>query len=192
MPRPFVTSPGFNVSIQSTALRLKGERRSIKANMCTQAKGNGPIKRLVRGFKKNIKSKTAFNNITGPHFRLIKNPRAIALIVAGRKSRNIKVTGFPIAIARKVPRKTLKPPTYGPRRTPYIGARISEREKAPAIPIMGIVGINLIIVYKAEKMAIDAIIFVLVLRLLSVLTLLSPSKFFTLACNFLHTNKILP
>ena len=76
--------------------------------------------------------------------------------------------------------------------TPYMGASISEREKAPEIPIMGIVGINLSIVYKAEKMAIDAIIFVLVLILPNALTLLSPLKFFTLACNFLHTNKIFP
>ncbi len=56
--------------------------------------------------------------ITGIHFRLIISPKETAATVAGRKSRNMKTTGLPIAIATNVPIIMLNPPVYGPNIIP--------------------------------------------------------------------------
>jgi len=66
-------------------------------------------------------------------------------------------TGLPNPMARKVPKKMLKPPTYGPRITPYRGATASDNEKlAPGSPTIGKVGTSLNTVYTAANMAAKA------------------------------------
>jgi len=67
---------------------------------------------------RNTTSRTKFSPIAYIHFRLMSSPAETAATVAGRKSRNMKITGLPIAMAKNVPIITLKPPMYGPSMIP--------------------------------------------------------------------------
>jgi len=94
--------------------------------MCSQANGSGIVvslrgtltKMLVLGWMRKATSRRMFSAITGIHFRLSMSPNETAATVAGRKSRNMKLTGLPIAIAKNVPIIMLKPPMYGPSMIP--------------------------------------------------------------------------
>ena len=115
------------------------------------------------GCIRNAASRITFSAITCIHFFFISSPSETAPTAAGRKSRNMNETGFPIAIARKVPIVMLKPPMYGPSIIPYIGAITSDSENAaPDAPIIGTVGIILSTAYRAVNIEMSATIFVFV------------------------------
>ncbi len=91
-----------------------------------------------------IASNVRLSIMAGTHFFLMRKPMATAFTNAGRKSKPIKLTGLPSAIAKNVPINTLAPPVYGPKTIPYIGARLSETENVVDRPIIGPMGICLI------------------------------------------------
>ena len=115
-------------------------------------------------------SNSAFKITTGNHFRLTRNPSETATTNAGRKSNPKKATeeGF-IPIAAKVPIIMLIPPTYGPKRMPNSGARMSDKWNVAPVPIIGTVGMILRAAYNPEKIAIAAIAFVFRFRWLILL-----------------------
>ncbi len=152
-----------------TALRPRGEISTASATMCNQANGNETVvlpmgtsmNMLVSGCMRNAASRAIFNAITGTHLRLMRSPNASAPIVAGRKSRNMKTTGFPSAMAKNVPSIMLKLPMYGPSMIPYMGAMMSDNENAaPEAPIIGTVGISRSTTYRAVNIDMNAMIFV--------------------------------
>lgn len=116
---PVVIRVDLAVSIHCPAFLPKGERSTANAAMCIQANGNEIVvlpngtltKMLVSGFKRKTRSKATFKITAGTHLRLTRNPNAIAFTIAGRKSKNRNDTGRPNAIAKKVPRIILAPPT---------------------------------------------------------------------------------
>jgi len=108
---------------------------------------------------------------TGSHLRLTRNPKDIATTNAGRKYKPKKGAELPKPIAAKVPIIMLMPPTYGPRRMPKSGARMSDKWKVAPVPIMGTVGMILRAAYNAEKIAMAAIALVFRLRWLKLLIL---------------------
>ena len=133
-------------------------------------------------------SKSAFRITTGNHFRLTRNPSETATTNAGRKSNPKKATeeGF-MPIAANVPIIMLIPPTYGPKRMPNNGARMSDKWNVAPVPIMGTVGIILRAAYNAEKIAMAAIALVFLLRCLRLLISLRRHLNFLHCCVIFYT-----
>lgn len=184
------------VSTHFAALLPRGESSTMNAVMCIQAKGIEMLvpgmvtNRLVNGLTKNSASKPAFRITTGSHLRFIRNPTEIAATKSGRKSRPKKDTGLPNPIAPKFPSTTVKPPRYGPKMMPKIGARKSEKERYPPAPPMRMLkGMNRRTMYSAVKIVSRAICLVLWL-LWAGLNMSITMEFFALLCNFLHRTAI--
>jgi len=170
-----------------TALRPRGEISTASATMCNQANGNETVvlpmgtsmNMLVSGCMRNTASRITFSAIAYIHFCLMRRPNETAPTVAGRKSRNMKTTGFPSAMAKNVPIIMLNPPMYGPSMIPYMGAMMSDSENAaPAAPIIGTVGISRSTAYRAVNIDINAMIFVFAAFLIMLTNLSHVSSFF--------------